>query len=199
MYEAQLRCVQCRPQQLSAATPVYRVAQHRMPDVRHVHTDLVRPPRTKTNLEQARIAQPLDDAEIRDGRAPPVDDGHALPVAGIPADGSVDGAARLAEAAADDGPIRASQRVIAQLGSQCAVRRLGLRDDEQPAGVAVQPVHDAGALLAPDQRPRRAARLERIRERARRMTGAGWTTMPAGLSTTASQSSSYTMLSCAVS
>jgi hypothetical protein len=69
------------------------------------------------------------------------------------------------------------------------VRLFGACDDEQSGGVAVEAVHDA--------RPLRVAaggaeREQTVRERRALVGPAGWTTRPAGLSTTSRCSSSWT-------
>jgi len=57
----------------------------------------------------------------------------------------------LAKAAVHQGPVGAAEAAIAQLASEAAMRRLGLGDHEQSTGIAIETVHDAGALGAAEQ------------------------------------------------
>ena len=70
---------------------------------------------------------------------------------------------------------------------QALVGLVAARDDEQPGGVLVEAVDDAGARLVAAAG---AFGDEPLRQRAVLVPGAGCTTTPAGLSTTSSQSSS---------
>ena len=69
------------------------------------------------------------------------------------------------------------------------MRLVGARDDHQPGRVLVEPVDDpraAGSSPPPSRSPSTSTSV------GPRCPGAGWTTSPAGLSTTASQSSTWT-------
>ena len=66
------------------------------------------------------------------------------------ADGRVNGAGILPEAAADDTFIHPAQAVILQLGGKGLMGKVVLRHDEQSAGIHVNAVDDAGPLFAVD-------------------------------------------------
>ena len=81
---------------------------------------------------------------------------------------------------------RAPRRRTSSGSRRCASSRA--RDDQQPRRVAVEPVDDAGPLRA--RRPRRAAASASTSVPVA-CPAPGWTTSPAGLSTTSRCSSSY--------
>ena len=111
-------------------------------------------------------------------------------IAPVAADGGVD-RARCAPAGGRrrGRGTRARSRVAPCAALQRGVHVLGAGDDEQARRVAVQAVHDARRAPGPGRR--RRGRPERCDERGRAVPAApGWTTTPAGLSTTSRRSSS---------
>ena len=66
------------------------------------------------------------------------------------ADGRIDRASVFAQAAADDGLIRAGHGVIGQLRREREVHKVVFRRDEQAGRVLVDAVHDAGPPLPAD-------------------------------------------------
>ena len=150
----------------------------------------MRPPRLEPDAQQRVLGQQLDDARSASPRR------AACPCRASAAAGrcgrarSAPRCARAATAAcrarARGTPARAC--ALADERLQPRVRLLRLRDDHQPRRVAVEPVHDARA--APPRRPR-ATPTSAWTSVPVACPRAGWTTSPAGLSTTSRCSSSY--------
>jgi hypothetical protein len=143
-----------------------------MPDREQVRSDLVRAAGLEAHAQQRVVRQRALDLEVRDrlarlvgvGRDPSAD----APVA---TERRVDSAAPRRRAALDEREVLAHELARRQQPLQRRVDRLGAGDDQQPRRVAVEPVHDPGALgVLPTRDPPR----ERLRQRpaavpARRM------------------------------
>ena len=71
-----------------------------------------------------------------------------------------------------------------ELRLQAAHGQIVLGDHDEPGGILIQPVHDAGASLAAHTGDAGAVVQHGIDQRAALCPGAGCTTMPAGLSIT---------------
>ena len=135
--------------ELRLADAVDRVSRDGVADPRHMHADLVRAAGLEAAAQVRILPVARDDLPVRHGLAAVLlRNGHALAVARVAADGRIDRAAVLAEAAADDALIGAAQRVVAELGGKAPVGKVVLRHDEQAGRVAVDAVDDAGAALA---------------------------------------------------
>ena len=127
--------------ELRLADAVDGVARDGVADPSHVHADLVRAAGLEAAAQVRILPVARDDLPVRHGLAAVLlRNGHALAVARVAADGRIDRAAVLAEAAADDALIGAAQRVVAELGSKAPVGKVVLRHDEQAGRVAVDAV-----------------------------------------------------------
>ena len=148
-----------------ARPPVLRVARHRMPDRLHVRADLVGAPGLEPHPQQRVALQDPLGLEVGD-RGAAVGGVGRYPRAHPPvaAERRLDRARAGVRAPLDEREVLAQDAARLELGLERRVDLLRARDDEQPGGVAVEPVHDPRA-------PRRpagdAAALERLRERAR--------------------------------
>ena len=126
---------------------VARIAGHRVGDRGEVGADLVRAAGLEASLDEAVGRQRLEHGEVRArrARAAPTH-GAALGRPGVAAERGVDRAGARAGSALD-------QRAVGPVGlaaldhrGQAPVRLGVAGDDQQPGGVAVEPVHDARAL-----------------------------------------------------
>ena len=88
-----------------------------------------------------------DDAPMGDGgaRAGDATRSHAGTADGIAANGGADGAARRLEVAMDEGDVGFGESALGEHGAEFAVGRVVAGDDDEAAGLAVEPVDDAGA------------------------------------------------------
>ena len=157
--------------------------------MRHVHADLMGAPRFQPAFDQhggGRRAEPFQQTGAGDRMTALVGiDGLLLPVAWVAGQMRGDAqdqpvleadARRAAQARVGrvDHPMR--QRQIAavggmrlKLGGQPVMGAVGFRHDQQPRGVLVDAVHDAGALFPANARQRIAAmRQQRVDQRTRR-------------------------------
>jgi hypothetical protein len=128
--------------QLQAAA-VDGIADHGMPEVRHVHPYLVGASGVETDPEQGVVRQAPGHAVMGHGGAAAGDHRHAGARPGVPAHGCVHGAAGD-DAPAHQGVVVARHAAGPQLGHQIGVRAQGLGDHQQAGGVLVEAVHDAG-------------------------------------------------------
>jgi hypothetical protein len=174
-----------------AARPasVARIAADGMLDGRKVGADLVGTAGLEAQREQCRAGEGLADLEVGAGRARPVAGRRDQRAVGaVAADRGVDGPAARVGDPLDERNVLPAELAAAQRLAQSGVDRLGAGDDEQPGGVAVEAVDDAGAI----RRTSGGATGESLGEGAVRLAVPGWTTTPAGLSTTIRWSSSKT-------
>ena len=130
---------------------VDRVARHGMPDVRHVDADLMRaagfqPQRRvgkRTVIFQYRIVR-----HCRTGM--PVGHAHLLAVLFAAADGRADRPLRLPQMPVQHSSVFSSEGMSLDLLCQGMMRGVRLGDDQEPARILVDPVHDAGTHIAVD-------------------------------------------------
>ena len=84
---------------------VHRVAQDGMPDVVHVHPDLVRPSRFQRYAQKRCVSQHLPNRVVSHRTTPALHDRHGRPVGRMASDGSVYRPLSLRGDAPDDGQI----------------------------------------------------------------------------------------------
>ena len=185
MLEDQVRGVQKRPvemrdrAQIARHAPVdaavERVADNRMADRAQVHADLMRAPGMNRHLRHRQHPAEMfgaHDARDRGARAPRavgLRRRHLLPVVRIASDRRVDPAAGH-HLAPDQREIFLLDLALGELARQLFVRLVVLGDDHQPRRALVQPVHDAGPLLAADAAEIVHVVEQRVDERAAGMS-----------------------------
>lgn len=104
--------------------------------------------------EGESVVEALEDFIVGGGRfsLPLWHDGHALAVFGVAADIACNGAAFLLRDAVDEGMVGTVGGFVSKLVGEVAVGDVVFRADDEACGVFVEPVDDAGALLAVDAR-----------------------------------------------
>ena len=140
-----------------------------MVQMRHVHANLVRATGFELHLHQRVHAVFLQHAVVADGLAPAAADRHACAVAAVAPDGGFYRAAGDQDAI-DQRDIFALDGARGELRDEVLARALGLGHHQQPRGILVEAVHDAGAR---QRRQRRRVVQQGIHERAFAVTGAG--------------------------
>jgi hypothetical protein len=152
--KAELPCVEHLTLILAGlAACVKGVAEERMAEVLEVDADLMGAAGVEGTLDEgADAGELLEDAPAGTGGASAaVEDGHFFSMDGMAADGILDGAAAWAgEVAADEGEVDLRHRPAGKLAGEMGVGEVVLCDDQAAAGVLVQAMDDAGALLAAD-------------------------------------------------
>ena len=143
------------PRQPPAA--VCRVAQHRNANMIEVNPYLVCPARLKPDLEKRRLLKHLANREVGDGLTPSLDDRHRCPVGGVTSDGLVNRAFSVWGNPLHNRQVAALDAAGLEGLREAAVNNVRLGDDEEPRGVLIEPVDDAGALDAADSRKLAAA------------------------------------------
>ena len=154
---------------------VQRVADDRMADRAQVHADLMRAAGVNRDLRQRQhAAEVLGADDARDRRAAAARARrlrrHLLPVRRIAADRRVD-AASGQHLAPDEREVFLLDLAVGELARQLLVRRVVLGDDHQPRRAAVEPMHDARALLAADAAQIVDVMQQRVDQRAARVAG----------------------------
>ncbi len=144
------------------AGAIKRIAEDRVADVGHVDADLVGAPGLQPAADQADLGRWRTGREsfghfiVGDGAAGRLGLGHRhlLAVGGVAGDRLIDGGAAPVRFAPGQGVIGALQPAVAamggKLGTQRAVGRVGLGDDQQAGCVLVEPMDDAGPPDAGD-------------------------------------------------
>ena len=137
---------------------VERVTHERMVDMAHVHADLMSAPGVEVTFDErvslisARGLEALEHLEGGDGLTGEriVGHGHLHAVARRPRDAGVDRALIHHDLAVDERDVAAVERARANQVLQGALRVVVLGRKHEAGRVAVEPVHDAGAILALD-------------------------------------------------
>jgi hypothetical protein len=129
-----------------------------------VHPDLVRAAGLEPDLEQRVGRQLLEQLEVGDrvARCRGVER-VPRPVEAVAPDRRLDAPRPRLRPSLDEGEVAALDLPAPDQLLQAGMRLLGAGDDEQPRGVAVEAVDDAGPLLVA---PRRVERDEPVDERA---------------------------------
>ena len=172
--------------------PVHRVPQQGMADGGQVDPDLVGAAGLQPALDVGMAGITAQNGPVGHRRAAvgPVY-GHLFPVHRVAADGGVYGAGLLPEGPHAYRLVLPVEGVVLELLRQGQVGGVVLGGDEEPRGVPVDAVDDA--------RPQLPVDAERLSPQWKRRAltrvpsgwpGAGWTTMPTGLFTTMTSSSS---------
>ena len=133
--------------------PVHHVSQQGVAQVGHVHPNLVGAPRLQAALQVGVPGVAAQHGPVGHGEAAvlPVHR-HLLPVHAVAADRGVHRARILPEAPHGNGLIHPGQGVVLELGGQGQVGPVILGGNDEPRGVPVNAVDDAGAQLAVDSR-----------------------------------------------
>ena len=153
MLEGQFSGVEALSGQTEGLLPlptVHRIAQHWVPDIGHVDTDLVGAASLQVALDVgiARIAL----QHLPMGHRPSAIrcHSHPLPVGAMAGDGGIHGAGLRSEAAHHDGLVGARQGVVLELLGQAQVSHIVFGRDDESAGVSVDTVDDTWPQLAVD-------------------------------------------------
>src|SRR6266704_3353659 len=124
MHEAEPRGVQAEPPELPGGTAVLSIADNGMPDSGQLDTDLAAPSGAEAQLETRRVLTAREHTVARDGRP----------------------AFRAACRVDAEAPLHGA---CLELGLEALLGFGRLGEDEQPRGLAVEPMHDEGARARP--------------------------------------------------
>ncbi len=126
------------------------ITKQRVPDGRHVHTDLMCPSCFKPALNERRILERFDQPVMGYSPFPVarIDDRDFLAVLRRARKGRIDTAAGWIRESVRYGKILAINAVGGELFCEAFVRPVSLGNYQESGGVLVDPVHDAGASNA---------------------------------------------------
>ncbi len=151
--------------------PVEAVAQNGMSEMMHVNTDLVCAAAVQRALHETDAALCLQNAIIGSRRSTAfLIHRHFFAMNRMPANRRVDRPARSPENAGDEREIDFCDLAIGELAGKLLVRGVVLRHDHRAAGLLIEPMHNAGTLLAADARQGGAMMQERIDQCVRLIT-----------------------------
>ena len=153
---------------IGPSAAVRGIADERMAERGEMHADLVRAAGLEPAAQQRRVAEALEDVDVRARRLARGDDRHRRALGRMAADRRVDRVAAR-EVARGEREVLARHRARLQLAHEVGVRRQRLRDDQEAARVLVEPMHDAGARHA---RELRRVMQQRVEQRAVAVAGA---------------------------
>ena len=148
------------------APPIYRVAKHRMPDMCHMHADLVGPPRLQPALDQRGKRVTLADDEIGRRIPPTRHHRHLLAVFRVAVDRRRHPPCVVPAHAPHQRRVAPFDFALLQARRQRPVRGIVLGHHHQPAGLLVEPVHNPRPQHAIYARQIAAVVQERIDQRA---------------------------------
>ena len=129
---------------------VHRVSQNGMPDMGHMHPDLVGAPGLQMTAHMGHARIPGNDLPVSHGMAAVRYYGHLFAIPPVTADGGVHRSAVLPEIARHQTFVGAGQGMVGKLRRQCQVGGIVFGSDDEPAGVPVDAVDDTGAFLSTD-------------------------------------------------
>src|SRR6266568_863023 len=157
----------------AAAEGVLPVAHDRVSHVRQMHADLVGAPGAERHAQQVGLREPRGHPHVRDRVAPPPEHRHALAIRGMARDRRLDVHGALRKVAPGERRVHALDLAPLDHAREAAVREVGLRDEQQTRGVAIEAVHDPGPPFGGTLCERGAAFHEHVDQRVVPVTGAG--------------------------
>ena len=139
-----------------------------MAKVLQMHADLMRAAGVQGALHQRADRQHLHHAPRRPRGAAALagDHGHLLALDRMPPDGRLDHPSLLRKITASQGQVDLGHRAAGKLPREVLVGGVVFRDEQAPARILVEPVHDARPVLAADGGEITAVREQRIDHRA---------------------------------
>ena len=165
------------------------VAEQGVANMRHVHADLMGPAGFQRATHERRRCQPGRKPTARVARRRLVarggmaavnvaNHGHACAVMQFAADGALDAAGVGFRHAPHQRRIAPLQTAVGAMGRelprQALVRRIGLGDDHQPAGILVEPMHDPRPSHAADARKAVTTMRDQCIDQGTRCVAGGW-------------------------
>ena len=126
------------------AAAVHRIAHQRMADVRQMHADLVGPTGLQLRADQGMCPEPPLDAVVGDRLASVAAYRHARALRAMTADGFIDGATASHDAVAER-KVLAADLARRERAYQRGMGDWRARHEQQPGGVLVEAMHNAGA------------------------------------------------------
>ena len=129
------------------ASAIHVIACNRPAEMREVHSDLVRAPRSQFNFEQCEVAVRLQDPVERHGVLSSVVPPNRVAVfdRGVFAERKIDDIGLRLDCAVDEREISFSRPSLFKLPSQLPMGRLVLCEHHDAGRVAVESVNDAGS------------------------------------------------------
>src|SRR5262245_63560214 len=160
--------VQELPLEAPVGDAVRPVADDGQVDRGQVDADLVRPAGLQPHVQQRVAVDQLGDLEVRHSLTRRVGvERAARRVGAVAADDGLDAPPPGARAPANERDVAALQLSALHELPEALVRLLGSRNDQEPRGVAIEPVDDSGPLLL----PARGSACEPMDERPGHMPG----------------------------
>src|SRR6266568_1608210 len=157
----------------AAAEGVLPVAHDRVSHVRQMHADLVGAPGAERHAQQVGLREPRGHPHVRDRVAPPREHRHALAIRGMARDRRLDVHGALRKVAPGEGRVHTLDLAPLDHAREAAVREVGLRDEQQTRGVAIEAVYDPGPPFGGTLCERGAAFHEHVDQCVVPVTGAG--------------------------
>ena len=149
------------------AASVGVVPDHRVPDGREVHANLVRAPAVQVTTEQVGRHEARQPRKVGARRAPGCHHGHPQAVVGIASERLVHRDRVVGEMPPAEGGVPSHDPPLGDGLAQHPQRPVRLGHDHQPRGVLVEPVNQPGSLLTRPVGERLPAPLQRVHQRPR--------------------------------
>ena len=148
----------------AAASRIHGITYDRVADMLQMDPDLVGAARMQLEPQEIDDLEASHNRRVGAGGPPLGGDRHAFPIANMASHGGFDPQFSRVQVSPGKGGVASPDPPSRDRRSELAVSEVGLGDDHQARGVAVQPMYDAGPPLCAT-RQGRAARDQRIDER----------------------------------
>ena len=162
------------------ASRVDRIADDGMPDVLEMNSDLVRATRVQLEAQQLAGAEPCHHEGIGSRRAAVGHDRHALSIPGMAGQRCLDHSGARVQMTPGERGVGACHPARGNGVAEPSMREVGLGDDHETGGVAIEAMHDARATFRA-ARQGGAARHERVYQRVVPVPGCGMDDEPGRL------------------
>src|SRR5438105_9210040 len=157
----------------TATVRVLRIAHHGVTDIRQVHANLMSTPGAERETQQVGLGEARHAGGVRHRVPTTRQHGHSLAVFGVARDRRLDVDGAGGEMAPDEGRVHALHLALLDQPREPLVCAVGLRDEQQPRGIPVEPVHDPRTPLRRALRERRAPLHQDVHQRVVPVAGAG--------------------------
>jgi hypothetical protein len=149
------------------------IPHDRVLDMSQMHPDLMGSPGPDDDLEERQLTKGSFQRPGAQGLAPTRHDTHFCSIFLMPVDGRINGTRWIPHPAVHQGTVFLVDQALLELSREVPVGRIGLGNQDDPAGVLVQAMYDTRAERPPESRQLPALMEKSVHQRSLPMSRSG--------------------------